>query len=231
MLIAHRGGSGHFQENSLAAFEYAIRSGCDGAELDVYLTADGELVVHHNGQLDHRYTQAPDGHWLTAKEQTPIGELTLAELQDYRIGRPNPATSYAATFPEMCPIDDQRIPSLAQVIERVQGLSSTFKLVIEFKSSCRFDPEGRCWQSVVDAAIAEIERLDFAAQTIFCGFDWRALRYAKTKRPDIPIWMTTDPFEWRDGKQAAPSDLPIGKKARETLRAADKAGACWYDGF
>ncbi|MBI4499666.1 MAG: glycerophosphodiester phosphodiesterase [Gemmatimonadetes bacterium] len=38
-------------ENSLAAFRRAVRDGADGIELDVHATADGELVVRHDGML------------------------------------------------------------------------------------------------------------------------------------------------------------------------------------
>lgn len=231
LLIAHRGGSGLYLENTLAAFDHAVAAGCDGAELDVHLTADGVLVVHHNGELNHQYTKTPDGRWLTRGEQRPITELTLGELQSYRIGRPNPETNYGNKFPDLTPVDDQVIPTLSQVVELVKRRSETFKLVIEIKSSWLFEPEARDWQPLVDAVLATVKRLNFADRTILCGFDWRSLRYAKRQRPDIPIWMTTHPFDWRDGEQAARSDLPVGKRMQKNLRAADAAGAHWYDGF
>jgi glycerophosphoryl diester phosphodiesterase len=36
------------RENSIAAFERALRCGCDGLELDLHLSGDGQLVVHHD---------------------------------------------------------------------------------------------------------------------------------------------------------------------------------------
>ena len=44
---AHRGASGYRPENTLEAFELAIRQGADGIELDVHTSADGELIVMH----------------------------------------------------------------------------------------------------------------------------------------------------------------------------------------
>ena len=49
--IAHRGGAALSPENTLAAFADAIARGCDGAELDVQLTRDGVVVVHHDFRL------------------------------------------------------------------------------------------------------------------------------------------------------------------------------------
>jgi glycerophosphoryl diester phosphodiesterase len=50
-VLAHRGGRGPWNENSLEAFTGALRAGADGVELDVRRSADGELVVHHDAEI------------------------------------------------------------------------------------------------------------------------------------------------------------------------------------
>lgn len=50
---AHRGSSAYAPENTLIAFELAIRQGADGIELDVQLTQDNELVVIHDEKVDN----------------------------------------------------------------------------------------------------------------------------------------------------------------------------------
>lgn len=50
-VIAHRGASRQRRENTVAAFERAVVLGAHWVELDVRLTADRELVVHHNPTL------------------------------------------------------------------------------------------------------------------------------------------------------------------------------------
>lgn len=50
-IIAHRGYSGVFPENTLEAFEGAIDIGADYIELDVQRTRDGQIVVFHDGDL------------------------------------------------------------------------------------------------------------------------------------------------------------------------------------
>lgn len=50
-IIAHRGDSSQFPENTLEAFAAALSGGADGIELDIHMTADGELVVHHDYYL------------------------------------------------------------------------------------------------------------------------------------------------------------------------------------
>ena len=66
IVLAHRGGDGPWRENILEAFAGALRLGADGVELDVRLSADGELVVHHDAEVpgsglihERRYDAAP----------------------------------------------------------------------------------------------------------------------------------------------------------------------------
>jgi glycerophosphoryl diester phosphodiesterase len=54
--IAHRGSREEgLPENSIAAFQDAFKNGADVIELDVWLSSDGEIVVHHDETL-HRMT-------------------------------------------------------------------------------------------------------------------------------------------------------------------------------
>lgn len=54
LVIAHRGASADEHENSLAAFHRALDQGADGIELDVHVTADGMIIVFHDGELAGR---------------------------------------------------------------------------------------------------------------------------------------------------------------------------------
>jgi len=49
--IAHRGARAFAPENTLAAFQKAKTFGCQMFEMDVRMSKDGELVVHHDEQL------------------------------------------------------------------------------------------------------------------------------------------------------------------------------------
>ena len=77
-IIAHRGASHERPENTLPAFTRAVELGADGVELDVHLTADGALVVHHDAVPRDPPTSALAGRG--------IGSLTLEELGRFRVG-------------------------------------------------------------------------------------------------------------------------------------------------
>ncbi len=52
LVFAHRGGCALGPENTIAAFDRGMAAGADGLELDVHLSADGVVVVHHDDTLD-----------------------------------------------------------------------------------------------------------------------------------------------------------------------------------
>jgi len=113
-LQAHRGGRGLRPENTLAAFENAIRMGVTTLELDIAVTADGIAVISHEPALYPGTARDADGRWL--KEPGPlIRSLTLAELQRYDVGRLNPDSAYGKPFATQQAADGQRIPTLASL--------------------------------------------------------------------------------------------------------------------
>ena len=64
-IIGHRGAAGLAPENTLAAFSKACELGVDAVELDVFLSADNTLVVHHDYTLKPETTRSADGEWLS----------------------------------------------------------------------------------------------------------------------------------------------------------------------
>jgi len=65
LLLGHRGARGEksIPENTLASFDLALASGCDGFEFDVRLTADGHAVVCHDAKtrgLEIARSSAPE---------------------------------------------------------------------------------------------------------------------------------------------------------------------------
>ena len=63
-----------FPEHTRAAYDQAVADGADGVECDVHLTADGEVVLIHDGTLDR-----------TSDGTGPVATHTLAELRDLDI--------------------------------------------------------------------------------------------------------------------------------------------------
>lgn len=49
--FAHRGGRAHARENTMEAFQLAVKMGATGIETDAWLTADQQVVLTHNGVI------------------------------------------------------------------------------------------------------------------------------------------------------------------------------------
>jgi len=181
--IAHRGGAGLRPENTLAAFRNAIALKCDGAELDVQLSADGVAVVHHDYRLNPVLTRK-DGHWLTGGRPR-IKDLRLAELWAFDLGRADPASEYARRHPALVPADGATVPTLAEVAALCPG---NFLLLVELKSSA--DPDSADPIALADAAFEVMA--DRLGHTIFVGFDWRGLARIRTRSLAARCWFSTD---------------------------------------
>ena len=80
LVFAHRGGSALAPENTIAAFDNGLALGADGLELDVHLSRDGVVVVHHDRALDRTTTLRGPIVARTADELARAGVPTLADV-------------------------------------------------------------------------------------------------------------------------------------------------------
>jgi glycerophosphoryl diester phosphodiesterase len=109
LVIGHRGSPAEAPENTLPAFEAALRRGADAIELDVRLTADGAPVVIHDATLDR-----------TTNRTGPVAALTLAELRGVDAGwRFTPDRGRTHPYRGA----DTRIPTLGEVLWAFPKLS------------------------------------------------------------------------------------------------------------
>ncbi len=76
-IIAHRGYSARYRENTWSAFEGAHRAGADLIELDLVLTADGRIFVNHDLDIEGRLVRHMSLE--DAKSRIP-GSMSLEEL-------------------------------------------------------------------------------------------------------------------------------------------------------
>jgi len=81
-LQGHRGARGLAPENTLPAFAAALSIGVTTLELDVGVTRDGIVAVHHDRALNPDIARGPDGRWLEQRGPA-IHSLSYAELQRF----------------------------------------------------------------------------------------------------------------------------------------------------
>ncbi len=90
-IIGHRGAAAYYPENTMASFEAAIGMGVDMIELDVHMSADGEIIVIHDETLER-----------TTNGTGFVHQHTLKQLQALDAGQ------------------GERIPALADVLLRAK---------------------------------------------------------------------------------------------------------------
>lgn len=159
-VTAHRGDSGNYPENTMPAIESALRLGVDWIEIDVFMTADGEIVVTHDATTGR-----------VAGVDLDVATSRLADLQ---------ALDVAAGFRknkgldlESCP--PARMPTLRAVLLRMKEQRRT-RLSIQPKAP------------IVDETIALIRELEAEAWVGFNDGDLKKMARVKELALEIPVF-------------------------------------------
>ena len=145
-VMAHRGYSGAYPENTMLSFREAVKVGCDAIEMDVHETRDGRLVVIHDERLD----RTTDG---TGR----ICEHTFDELRQV-----NAAARFAGKYAP------ERIPSFDEYCEWASGESVGHNIEIKTDKIYYHDIERKIW--------ATIERYGLEHKVMFSSFNHFSLR-------------------------------------------------------
>lgn len=95
-ISAHRGNTGLAPENTLATFEKALKLHVNFVEIDVRTTADGELIILHDGSLNR-----------TTNGEGPVKNVTFSELKKLSAGKGHVG------------FEEEKIPSLVEVCQLI----------------------------------------------------------------------------------------------------------------
>ncbi len=124
-VIAHRGASGFYPENTFAAFQAAVECGADFIELDVQMTKDGRLAVIHDADVDR-----------TTNGTGKVADHTLAQLKALDAG------SWKGQA-----FTGERIPSLEEVL---MHFKDKIHLLIEVKHSTDHETTAKALQGILE---------------------------------------------------------------------------------
>ena len=119
-IAAHRGGAMLRPENTVSAFDHAAELGVDLLEFDMMMTADDQLIVHHDGTINPTFCAADPGSNVVAG---PIRSLTLQQTQQFDCGS-KVRGIYAGPVHQAVP--GARIPLVDDVLRRFQGRDVLF---------------------------------------------------------------------------------------------------------
>jgi glycerophosphoryl diester phosphodiesterase len=158
-IIAHRGASAYAPENTMAAFEEAVKIKADYIELDVQMTRDGELVVIHDIVVDR-----------TTRARGKVGEFTLAELKELDAG-----SWLRSEF------EAELIPTLREVLDEYYG---KIGILIEFKAPWLYPGiEQKVASLLKEYPIENLKEEEIMVQS----FDHQSMKKFKRLIPEIPV--------------------------------------------
>jgi glycerophosphoryl diester phosphodiesterase len=196
LIIAHRGASADFPENTLPAFAAGVEAGADLVELDYRHSADGVPVVLHDETLD----RTTDARRLFGGEKLPVAARTRADLERLDAGAWF-APRFAGT----------RLPSLEQALEVIQPGSVT---LIERKAGD------------AQTCVELLRRLGLVERVVVQSFDWDYLRDCRRLAPELALVALGEKelTPARAAEAAELGALGVGWNAK-TLTAAEIAMA------
>lgn len=154
-VIAHRGYSGKFPENTMLAFRKAVEAGCDGIEFDVQLTKDGEVVIIHDELVD----RTTDGIGF-------VRDYTYEDLKKLNAAKLH---STEGMFEE--------IPTLEMYCQWVQNLDIVTN--IELKTSVYF------YTGLEEKVLEIVKRYGLEQQIIVSSFNHSSIVRMKQLAPEI----------------------------------------------
>lgn len=157
-IIAHRGASAYYPENTMAAFEAAVEMNAEMIELDVLVSKDGIPVVLHDAQLKAR----TNGRGM-------VSDYTVNELKKLDAG-----SWFGDQF------SDQQIPTLNEVLEFAAG---KIAVNIEIKTEAVTDQlEG----GVVERSLKLVQKHGMENYVLFSSFNYQAIEHIKKLDPEMP---------------------------------------------
>ena len=167
LVFAHRGGSALAPENTVAAFDRALALGADGLELDVHLSRDGVVVVHHDVTLDR-----------TTNASGPVASVDAADLARVDAGH-HFASGGAYPFRGQ----GFGVPRLRDILRR-------------YRDTC-FIVELKVNSAELAAATIEVVRRAGAVDRVCLGsFGFRVLRAVRTLEPAIATSAAREEVRW-----------------------------------
>lgn len=186
VAFAHRGGAGHFPENSWRAFEHAVGLGYAYLETDAHATADGVLVAFHDKTLD-RVTDRTGA----------IAALPASEVAAARIGGTDPIPrleDLLGAWPDVrFNIDVKDAPAARPLAELIRRAAAWDRICVTSFSAARLAATRRLLDRPVCMATSPA-----GAAALRSGVPGRMLAPAFARRSvrcaQLPIGLATAPL-------------------------------------
>ncbi len=183
-IHGHRGARAVRPENTIAAFEEALRVGVDVLEFDMVVTRDKKVVISHDLRLNPKICLHGDGRPI--EEKVPVYTLTLRELKQYDCG-----TLRHPDFPRQVAVPKEKIPTLEEVFEFVKKSKWPAAKSVEYNIETKIDPDHPDLsvdpEEFVKLVLTVVKKFGLEKKIILQSFDYRTLKAMRQMDPHIRI--------------------------------------------
>lgn len=186
---AHRGGAGLMPENTIQSMKNALDMGVNTLELDLQISADGQVVVSHDAYFHSRYATRPDG--TIVKPEDPkeyIYTMPYSDVRKYDTGlRESTVWPGKANIAAYKPLADELIDFVENYV--AENSLSPVRYNIEIKSKSG-KHEGKNWpeyHEFVDKCVELLLSKELGDRLVVQCFDTRALNYMHEKYPELEL--------------------------------------------
>jgi glycerophosphoryl diester phosphodiesterase len=162
-IVAHRGSSSSYPENTLESYQAALDAHADVIECDVRMSRDGVAVIMH----DEDVSRTTDGEGF-------VHELTLVELKRLDASRGAGARA--------------EIPTLREVLELVDGHAGINVEIKNMPGERSFDSPA---EAAAEAAVRLLDEVAFSGPALCCSFNWLSIERVRELEPSIPTGFLT----------------------------------------
>ncbi|AFM11232.1 glycerophosphodiester phosphodiesterase family protein [Turneriella parva] len=179
-LQGHRGARGLAPENTWPAFEAALAHGMNVLELDTVLTADGNLIIHHDTETNPALCRNDDG---SAIQSQPIRNLQTGELKKLDCG-----SKADPKFVEQKPVPGTRLMTLDEFFAAIKKREATDPAA----RKVAFNVEAKFAEGATDADVEifaatllkKVRASGYQKRVTIQSFDHRILKSIKTLQAD-----------------------------------------------
>ena len=187
----HRGARGNRPENTIEATEFALQSGVDAIEVDLCVSKDNVVMVHHDLYLSPHLTRDIHGNWVT--DSIPIISLDQTALQQFDVGTLRADSDYARRFPHQVAHSPARIPTLDEFIEYVVKSSHPdCVLNLELKGEPDHPTLLPDIETYTQLVLTAIDRHQIQNRCFVQSFDWRLIKIINELNSTILTGLLTD---------------------------------------
>ena len=202
-IQGHRGTRGTLPENTIPGFVAAIEAGVNGMEMDLLMTSDGQIVIHHEFFVNPTLCCYLDG---TEIQESPlIKDMSLSDLKNLDCG-----TLTNPRFPNQQHLAGTLIPTLEELLVTINSMdhpnAKKVRLNLEVKAKPQTPHYLPSQEAIAQKIVQIVNGNGFEGRICYTSFDFEMLQQMRNADPSADLGLIfeeatltyygVDPNDW-----------------------------------